>query len=157
MRAVRRAVGAILCVFLVAASSAEARHRRTSRKSPHEEIVGLARVESEPRRTTHANGREFEEFDASVVTARPAPDQDSDADARLALDAGQRIHVVHDLSCGGRWVDARPGDRLDVKGELVRPPRGSDILHFTHPADQTCGRGGSHADGYLRRHTEVTR
>jgi hypothetical protein len=117
-------------LLMAAALPALGSHRRPSRKSPHEEITGILRAETAPKRLRHPNGRDFEEFDATLE--------------------GHRIHVVHDLSCGGKWLDFRPGDRLDVQGELVHPPDGRDILHFTHPAGAGCGTPRSHPDGYLR-------
>jgi hypothetical protein len=60
------------------------------------------------------------------------------------------VHVVSDLTCGGVWVDAKPGDRLEIKGEYVHPPSGAGLIHFTHPADASCPGRARHPDGYLR-------
>lgn len=121
--------------------------------------MAVARVESTPARTTHRNNREFEEFDVLILSAEPSPDQDRKSDRTIPIDPSRRVHVVHDLACGGRWLDAKPGDRVDVKGEYVLPPRGPAILHFTHPAgaNGSCGPGARHPDGYLKPHAEVVR
>ena len=125
---------------------------RAHRTSPHVEIVAVARVETTPRRRVHANGREFEEFDVTLLSSAPSSDQGRGADRELPVEAGRRVHPVHDLSCGGGWVDVAAGDRVEVKGEYVRTTGGGkNVLHFTHPATGECGIGGGHPDGYLRR------
>lgn len=55
-----------------------------------------------------------------------------------------------DLSCGGSWLDAKPGDRIEIKSEYVHPARGRDLLHFTHAADGRCAGAAAHPDGYIR-------
>ena len=131
------AVSAVAAVSAVSASS----HGR-SRRSPHVEVTVLARVESVPVRIRHANGREFEELDVSIVSARPAG-------PGPAIATSASVHVVHDLTCGGSWLDSRPGDQVEIRGEYVHPGRGADLIHFTHAASGQCG-SSSHADGYLR-------
>jgi hypothetical protein len=37
-----------------------------------------------------------------------------------------------------------------MRGEYVWLPDGRGLIHFTHPAGGSCGRAGSHVDGYLR-------
>ena len=125
---------------------------RTHRTSPHVEIVAVARVETTPRRRVHSNGREFEEFDVTLLSSAPSTDQGRGADRELPVEGGRRVHLVHDLSCGGGWVELAAGDRVDVKGEYVRTTGGGkNVLHFTHPATGECGVGGGHPNGYLRR------
>jgi hypothetical protein len=136
---------ALLCVLPLRASSRKRSHGR----SAHAEITAVARVESVPQRRAHKNRREFEELDVTILSAESAPDGDARGDPDLPLDTRGRVHVVHDLTCGGTWVDLVPGDRVEIRGEYVHPPRGGALIHFTHPADASCGRG-SHADGYLR-------
>jgi hypothetical protein len=129
----------------------EARHPRpASRQSPHEEIVAIARVGTEPKRTTHENGRAFEEFDVVILSVRPADEGAGEGPRPTDVDRTSSVHVVHDLSCGGQWVALAPGDRVDLKGEYVHPPKGHDLIHFTHPADASCS-GEPHADGWIRR------
>jgi hypothetical protein len=122
-----------------------------SRKSPFVEIVGEGVVATAPRETVHKNGRRFLEFELTLTTARAAADQPSGADRGLPLDTKGRVRIVHDLSCGGAPVKLTVGDRVEVAGEYVHVPRGQDLLHFTHPADGSCGLGGSHPAGFLRR------
>jgi hypothetical protein len=125
--------------------------RPPSRKSPHVEISAVATVQVAPVRRTHANRRDFEEFDVRLDTFKKEPGGEG-ANPYLAIDSLHRVHVVHDLSCGGVWVDLRVGDRVDLKGEYVHPDDRGDLVHFTHPAGGACGRAGGHPDGYLRRH-----
>jgi hypothetical protein len=142
----------LLLVSVLGISPADARHhRRPSRKSPHQEVTASARVATSPRRTTHANRREFEEFDVVVLSAAAAPEGDHDPDTSLAIDRTSSVHVVHDLTCGGTWIDLRPGDVVDLKGEYVQPGNGRDLIHFTHPSGGACGGGETHPDGWLKR------
>ena len=138
--------------ILVVALPAGASRKRATHGNPHAEVTATARVDTEPRRRRHRNGREFEEFRARLLTIAPASPGRS---PWFPLDAGREVRVFHDLSCGGGWVELKPGDRIELKGEYVRPPDGRGIIHFTHPADGTCGRGGGHDDGYLRRREEA--
>ena len=115
------------------------------------EITAAARVETSPERKVHANRREFEEFDIRIESFERAPEGDRGGDPELPIQTNARIHVVHDLTCGGAWLDLRPGDRLRLKGEYVQAGSRGDLIHFTHPAGGACGRGGSHPDGYLRK------
>jgi len=141
----------LLAAFLWLPTAEARHHRRPSRKSPHQEITANVRVATAPRRTTHANRREFEEFDVVVLSAAVAPEGDRNPDSALAVDRTSSVHIVHDLSCGGTWVDLRPGDRVDLKGEYVQVGPGRNLIHFTHPAGGVCGNGEPHPDGYLRR------
>ncbi|HEY1435485.1 MAG TPA: hypothetical protein VGG65_08925 [Thermoanaerobaculia bacterium] len=122
-----------------------------SRKSPFVEITGEGTVATAPRETVHKNGRRFLEFEIRLATARAAGVQPSGADRGLALDTAGRVRVVHDLSCGGAAVTLTVGDRIEIAGEYVHVPKGGDLIHFTHPADGTCGAGGRHPSGYLRK------
>ena len=134
---------ALLARALVAAPASD--HGR----SPHVEVQASAIVESVPRKTVHHNGRRYEEFDVRVETARVLPGA-ADSDPQMLIERKHFVHVVHDLSCGGAWVDLKPGQHVRLQGEYVHPPRGKDIIHFTHPADASCGRGEAHPDGFLR-------
>ncbi len=144
----RFATAALLFSLLVSPAPASSRSR-SHRRSLHAEITAVARVETAPRRTTHTNHREFEELDVLIVSAEPAADRGT-GDPILAIDTKTPVHVVHDLSCGGEWLDAKPGDRLEIKGEYVHPPRGGDLIHFTHPASAAGCGPATHADGYIR-------
>jgi hypothetical protein len=143
------AFGVALLVGAVPASAAG--KRPPSRKSPHVEISATATVQVAPVRKTHANHREFEELDVQLVTFKKEPGGDG-ANPYLTIDSLHRIHIVHDLSCGGAWVELNVGDHLELKGEYVHPDGQGDLIHFTHPAGGTCGRAGGHPDGYLRKH-----
>jgi len=129
--------------------------RASSRKSPYVEIVGQGTVVTKPRQTVHKNGRKFLEFEITLSSARPAADQPSGADRNLKIDTSGRVRVVHDLSCGGGAVDLAVGDHIDIAGEYVQIPRGGDLIHFTHPADGSCGRGGAHPAGFLKKAAAV--
>lgn len=159
----RRSSGAGACVGLLllsllgvastgSADSPAARSRRRSgHKNPSAEITAVARVESSPLRTTHRNGRSFEEI--SVVLLSVAPPTPPSGD--FSFDTRGPVRIVQDLTCGGTWIDLRPGDRLDLRGEYVHTPNGRDLVHFTHPAGGDCGRAGGHPDGYLRLRREA--
>ncbi len=125
--------------------------RRPSHKNPSAEITAVARVETAPSRTTHRNGRTFEELSVRLLTVDPT----SPPSGEFAFDLLGPVRIVHDLTCGGSWLDLRPGDRLDLRGEYVHTPNGHDLVHFTHPAGGACGQEGSHPDGYLRMHREA--
>lgn len=133
--------------ILVVALPAGASRKRTTHANPHAEVTATARVETSPRRTRHKNRREFEEFRATLLSAAPSEPAE---DGRLPLDAGGEVRIVHDLTCGGAWVSLVPGDRIEMRGEYVWLPDGGGLMHFTHPAGGSCGRAGSHVDGYLR-------
>ena len=133
--------------ILVVALPAGASRRRPTHGNPHAEVTASAKVETPPRRKRHRNRREFEEFRARILSVAPA-----DPAARLPfpIPEGRDVNVFHDLTCGGAWIDLSPGDRIELRGEYVEPPDGRGLIHFTHPADRSCGSGG-HVDGYLRR------
>jgi hypothetical protein len=149
------AVGLLLlaaALYLVA-SDVLAR-RRSSHKNPHAEITATAEVSKAPRRSTHSNGRTFEELEVRLLSVDPP----TPPHGGFTFETTKPIRVVHDLTCGGAWVDARVGDRLDLRGEYVHTPDGNDLVHFTHPAGavEGCGTGTStHPDGYLRPHREA--
>jgi hypothetical protein len=154
MRAMRstaslRSAFAALAGLLALAISASA--ASPSHKSPFVQIVGEGVVATAPRETVHKNGRRFLEFEITLSTARPAADQPSGADRSVALDTQGRVKVVHDLSCGGASVSLAVGDRIEIGGEYVHVPKGGDLIHFTHPADGSCGHGGKHPAGYIRK------
>ena len=150
----RRTVFAIAAVFAAAAAAQGRRHRPASRKSPHEEITATARVSTDARRTTHGNGRDFEEFDIVILEAKPAPEP---GDTTVDVQRTASVHIVHDLTCGGTWIPLRAGDLVDLKGEYVQVGNGHDLVHFTHPASGACGNGEKHADGWLRKAGEASR
>lgn len=152
MRRHRRIAGSPgLVLLLGAALLAAVPVRAASRKSPYVEIVGEGTVATRPRETVHKNGRRFLEFEMTLASARPAAEQPSGADRNLKIDTTGRVRVVHDLSCGGGVVELAVGDRIDIAGEYVHVPKGGDLIHFTHPADGSCGRGGTHPAGFLKK------
>jgi hypothetical protein len=140
------ALSFVLCLIPVTASARKRPHSR----SPHAEIAAVAIVETPPQRILHRNGRSFEELDVKILSADRVPKGDAGGDESLPIDKTHRVHVVHDLTCGGNWVEAKPGDRIEIKGEYVHPPSGADLIHFTHPADGSCPGPGGHPDGYFR-------
>ena len=150
--AIRILALALVALVLAGPGTAEAsRRRKPSRKSPHAEITAIARVETVPQKKVHSNRRHFEEFDVTIVSSQMS-DQDRAIGGRVVVVVRDRaIHVVHDLTCGGTWVNLAPGDRVEIKGEYVAPPNGGDLIHFTHPAGRECGNGAPHPDGYLRK------
>jgi hypothetical protein len=151
-QATRILVLGLVSLALVGVETAQARGRRKpSRKSPHVEITAVARVESVPKEKVHSNRRRFEELDVMIVSSQAAPEQGRAADSRIVVTRDRLVHIVHDLTCGGTWVDLAPGDQVEVKGEYVQPPNGADLIHFTHPAGSACGEGEPHPDGYLKK------
>jgi len=142
---------ALLAALAAAAFLPSVARSASPRKSPHAEIVAIARVETAPVRRTHANHRTFEEFKIRILSFTRATEGDAGGDPRLPIYMGGRVQVVHDLSCGGGWVDLKPGDEIEIKGEYVKPEDRGDLIHFTHPADGSCGRAGGHPDGYIRK------
>lgn len=151
MKPAIRILAVALAALVLAGTGEAARRRRPSRKSPHAEITAIARVETSPQKKVHANRRSFEEFDVIIVSSQTDADQSRGADGSIAIARNRSVHVVHDLTCGGTWVDLAPGDRIEIKGEYVAPPNGGDLIHFTHPAGGECGNGAPHPDGYLRK------
>lgn len=147
MRRLLFALSFVFCLVPLGAASAK---KRPHAKSPHVEIAAVAVVETPPRRILHRNGRAFEELDVRILSAEHVSEGDAEGDENLPIDKTHRVHVVSDLMCGGVWVDAKPGDRLEIKGEYVHPPSGADLIHFTHPADASCSGRARHPDGYLR-------
>ena len=87
-----------------------------------------------------------------ILSVRPEPEP---GDADVEIERTASIHVVHDLTCGGAWVPLSTGDLVELKGEYVRVGKGRDLVHFTHPASGRCGRGETHADGWLRKKAEA--
>ena len=134
-------------LFAVPAAAA----KPPSKKSPHGQIVAEARVETAPAQKTHKNHRKFLEFDVRILSFTRAPEGDAGGDPNLPIDTKGRVHIVHDLSCGGTPVDLKVGDQVEIKGEYVKPDNGKDLIHFTHPADGSCGTAGGHPGGYIRK------
>ncbi|MEO8056016.1 MAG: hypothetical protein ABI768_12740, partial [Acidobacteriota bacterium] len=125
--------------------------KRPSKKSPHTQIVAVCRVETAPAEKLHKNNnRTFLEFDVTIVSYERVKG-DAAADPALAIRQDRRIHVVHDLSCGGAAISLAQGDAAEIRGEYVAPDNGKDLIHFTHPADGSCGRKGGHPDGGIRK------
>ncbi len=148
----KRALGPLtLAVLLSLAASPRALGaRKPSKKSPHTQIVAVCRVETAPEEKVHKNHRRFLEFDVTIVSfARVAGDTEAAPDLPVRQD--RRIHVVHDLSCGGATVSLAQGDAAEIRGEYVAVPDGKDLIHFTHPADGSCGAKGGHPDGGIRK------
>jgi hypothetical protein len=145
-----RRAAVLLGVLLLALPAGAA--RRATHENPHAEVTATAAVDSQPKKKHHRNGRDFEEFRARLLSVAAV---DPNAPIAFPLEAGREVNVVHDLTCGGQWIELLPGDRVDLRGEYVSPPEGPGIIHFTHPAGGKCGRAGSHIDGYLRRHVEA--
>jgi hypothetical protein len=141
------ALGLALLAF--AAAPAEGA-KKPSKKSPHTQIVAVCRVETAPAEKTHKNGRTFLEFDVTIVSYERVPG-DKAADPALPIRQDRRIHVVHDLSCGGERIVLAKGDAAEIRGEYVAPDNGKDLIHFTHPADGSCGTKGGHPDGGIRK------
>jgi hypothetical protein len=142
----RRSIGLLLAGMLLLPAASGARRRRQSHGNPHAEITAIGRVETAPRRTTHRNGRSFEELDVVLLSVQPF----DSAAAPFPFDTRNAVSVVHDLTCGGSWVELSPGERVEVRGEYVHRPSGHDLIHFTHPAGGACGAPGRHAGGFLR-------
>src|SRR5512132_2637749 len=140
-----RRAAVLLGVLLLTLPAAAA--RRPTHENPHAEVTATASVNTQPRRKRHHNGREFEEFRARLLSVAAV---DPNAPVAFPLEAGREVNVVHDLTCGGSWIDLVPGDRVELRGEYVSPPAGRGIIHFPHPAGGKCGRAGAHVDGYLR-------
>jgi len=138
-----------LALLLLAAAPVHAA-KPPSKKSPHTQIVAVCRVETAPSEKTHKNHRKFLEFDVTIVSYERLPG-DTSSDPDLAIRQDRRIHVVHDLSCGGTAVSLAPGDAAEIRGEYVAIPSGKDLIHFTHPADGSCGAKGGHPDGGIRK------
>lgn len=147
-RALRGGLAAVLALAIPAAAAS-----RPSRKSPHVEIVGQARVETAPKRTVHKNRREFLEFEVTLTEVKTAAEQPPHADRSLSIDTKGRVRVVHDLSCGGSELTLSPGDRVEIQGEYVQIARGKALIHFTHTVDAggRCDDGSKHPGGFLRK------
>jgi hypothetical protein len=147
-RSVLAAFGVVLALVLTVPASAR---RPASRKSPHGEIAAICRVETAPAQKIHKNRRKFLEFDVRILSFTRAPEEDAGGDPNLPIETKGRVHIVHDLTCGGNSVDLRVGDQAEIKGEYVKPDNGKDLIHFTHPADGSCGVAGGHPGGYIRK------
>jgi len=143
-------LAALGLAFLFLAAAPVHAARKPSKKSPHTQIVAVCRVETAPAEKTHKNNRTFLEFDVTIVSFERVKG-DAAADPALAIRQDRRIHVVHDLSCGGERIALAKGDAAEIRGEYVAPDNGKDLIHFTHPADGSCGAKGGHPDGGIRR------
>jgi len=148
----KRALGPLALVLLagLALPSRALGAKQPPKKSPHTQIVAVCRVETAPEEKVHKNHRRFLEFEVTIVSfARVAGDAAATPDLTVRED--RRIHVVHDLTCGGAAVSLAKGDAAEIRGEYVAVPSGMDLIHFTHPADGSCGPKGDHPDGGIRK------
>jgi hypothetical protein len=146
----RRTPRPLLALALVVLAFPAQAKSHASKKSPHAELFATATVETAPERKHHKNGRDFLEFDVRLLSAEHATQGDKGGDPDLRFATDRRVHVVHDLSCGGATLTLAVGERIEIKGEYVAPPNGKDLIHFTHPADGSCGTAGGHPDGWIR-------
>jgi len=138
-----------LALVLLAAGPLHAA-RKPSKKSPHAQITAVCRVETAPAEKVHKNQRRFLEFDVTIVSfTRVAGDKS--ADESLPILQRGPVHIVHDMTCGGERIALSPGDAAEIRGEYVAIPGGKDLIHFTHPADGSCGQRGGHPDGGIRK------
>jgi len=147
-KTLRSAFGLAFLLFL-AVSPADAA-KKPPKKSPHTQIAAVCRVETAPAEKTHKNHRKFLEFEVTIVSFERLSG-DETADPELPIRMNDRIHVVHDMSCGGARVFLDKGDAVEIRGEYVAVPHGMDLIHFTHPADGSCGAAGGHPDGGIRK------
>jgi hypothetical protein len=150
MKTTRRASAALALALLLVPSVPLAAARKPSRKSPHTQISAVCRVETAPAEKVHKNQRRFLEFDVTIVSFTRVQG-DRSADPSLPVLQNGRVHVVHDMSCGGERIALAPGDAAEIRGEYVAVPGGKDLIHFTHPADGSCGQKGGHPDGGIRK------
>ncbi len=150
MKTTRCTAYALALALLLVSSGPLAARRRPSKKSPHTQIVAVCRVETAPAEKVHKNQRRFLEFDVTIVGFTRVPG-DTSADPDVAIRQDRPIHIVHDMSCGGERIALSPGDAAEIRGEYVEIPSGKDLIHFTHPADGSCGSKGGHPDGGIRK------
>ena len=149
MKTIRRTAALGLALLLLGADPLDAA-KKPSKKSPHTQIVAVCRVETAPAEKVHKNQRRFLEFDVTIVSFERLPG-DKTADPSLPILQSGRVRIVHDLSCGGERIVLTPGDAAEIRGEYVAVPNGRDLMHFTHPADGSCGTKGGHPDGGIRK------
>lgn len=150
MKAAHRTIALLFALPLLSSPAPLAAAKKPSKKSPHTQIVAVCRVETAPAEKVHRNRRRFLEFDVTIVSFTRVPG-DHGADPDLPIPQGGRVHIVHDLTCGGERFSLAPGDAAEIRGEYVSVPDGRDLIHFTHPADGSCGTKGGHPDGGIRR------
>ncbi|HEX7613702.1 MAG TPA: hypothetical protein VF554_00355 [Thermoanaerobaculia bacterium] len=150
MKTTRRTAALGLALLLLLAAAPAHAARRPSRKSPHTQIAAVCRVETAPAEVVHKNQRRFLEFDVTIVSFTRVPG-DPSADPSLPILQSGRVHIVHDMSCGGERISLSPGDAAEIRGEYVAIPTGKDVIHFTHPADGSCGQKSGHPDGGIRK------
>jgi hypothetical protein len=149
MKMTRRTAALTLALLLLSSTPLHAA-RKPSKKSPHTQIAAVCRVETAPAEIVHKNQRRFLEFDVTIVSFERVPG-DKSADPGLPILQSGRVHIVHDMSCGGAGIVLAPGDAAEIRGEYVAVPDGRDLIHFTHPADGSCGTMGGHPDGGIRK------
>jgi hypothetical protein len=137
-----RVLAALVALLWCAPSPAWA--ARPHRREAKAEVTVLAVVAGKPKEKVHQNGRTFEEMDIRVVDVL-------EGGGRIDVSREEPVHVAHDLTCGGTWVSLSKGDRVELRGEYIAVSGGRDVLHFTHPANGSCGAAGGHPDGYIRK------
>jgi len=150
MKTTHHAAALGLALLLLLPSGPLAAAKKPSKKSPHTQIAAVCRVETAPAEKVHKNERRFLEFDVTIVSFTRVPG-DKSADPSLPILQSGRVHIVHDMSCGGERIVLAPGDAAEIRGEYVAIPSGKDLIHFTHPADGSCGAKGGHPDGGIRK------
>lgn len=61
-----------------------------------------------------------------------------------AMTAAGRVEIVDNVDIAPR-LPVRPGDRIDVRGEMVHDPGRPPVVHWTHHDPQ-----GRHQAGFIR-------
>ena len=130
MKTTRRtaALGLALLLFSSVRSPPRAgprRKRARLRRSPP-----CAARRSEQRREGPQNQRRFLGFDVTIVSFERVPG-DASADSSLPILQTGRVHIVHDMSCGGARIALAPGDAAEIRGEYVESP-GGEGPHSLH-------------------------
>ncbi len=87
------------------------------------------------------------DFDATVITMPRyflGSRTHCEHEAFDAQTHGGKVEIVDNVDIAPR-IPVRPGDRIEVCGELVRDPGRLPVVHWTHHDPQ-----GRHADGFIR-------
>jgi len=66
-----------------------------------------------------------------------------------AQTAAGPVKIVDNVDIAPR-VPVQPGDRIEVRGEMVHDPGREPVVHWTHHDPQ-----GRHVDGFIRLHGRV--
>lgn len=91
-------------------------------------------------------------FQATVATAPHffyGTRTHAEHEAFAAQTAAGRVDVVDNVSLAPT-IPVRPGDRIEVRGEMVHDPGRRPIVHWTHHDPR-----GIHADGFIRLQGKV--